>query len=389
MGYQHLQRHNDGVDYILFPIIVGAKGISVGSASGYDAAQEPFDELCRLASELGDVLVLTTEWNRFHRDPEIALDRERTLLRAGAKEVRYMKHWDKKMEDMIRSLSAVTHNKDVQRAIATKDDPAKGLRESLPVIVRDLQTEMNRKSLGNQVLMRQHGTVENKWLRKSALNGGLINIKDVMDKTDLHTIFACLNNGSDAVAEARRFHGKVQLRGSHPLLSVLTEPTHVCVQRSSKDDDREFIFVSEQEKHNGYQSAMNYTYLRDLNHLRNDAACAIISNIGSRDVDWREEMAVFCELATHPLVISLVLTNPPLFSSRAAFNSFLHELCRFGMIWISTTTTTMRTKWSRQYQWIFARVLSILSVSFRGEQTIIYLSETMMKKTPPRMASRR
>ena len=43
MGYQHLQRHNDGVDYILFPIIVGAKGISVGSASGYDAAQEPFD----------------------------------------------------------------------------------------------------------------------------------------------------------------------------------------------------------------------------------------------------------------------------------------------------------------------------------------------------------
>lgn len=329
-GYQHLQRRNDGVARFLFPIVIGAKGISVGSGSGYDAAQEPFDELCRLASELGDVLVLTTEWNRFHRVPCIALDRERTLLRVGAKEVRYMKHWEQSIEDLFRTLSEVAQNKDTQRAIATKDDPAKGLREALPRIVRDFQTKMDRKSVDNQALMRQQGTVENKWLRQSAINGGLINIKDAIDTTDLHTIYARLDNGSDAVAEARKFHRKVQLRGTLPLLSALTQPTHVCIQRSSYDDNREFIFVNEHEKYNGHQSAMNYTYLSELNYLRDNVDCAIIDIIGSRHVDWREEMAVFSELATHPFVISLVLTNPPRFSSRAAFNSFLHELCRLS-----------------------------------------------------------
>jgi len=330
MGYQHLQRHDDGVDYILFPIIVGAKGISVGSASGYDAAQEPFDELCRLVSQLNNVIVLMTEWERLHRDPSIALDRERTLLSAGANRVRYMKHWDKSIEDLFRSLLEVAQNKDTQRAIATEKDAAKGLRASLSDIVRDKQTEMNGKSIDNQALMRQQGTDENDWLRKSALRGGLINIKDSMDMTDLHTIYARMNNGSDADTEATEFHKKVQLRGPHPLLSTLTQPTHVCIQRSSKDDEREFIFVNEFEKYNAHQSAMNYTYLSELNYLRDDVDCAIVDVIGSRDVDWREEMAVFSELATHPLVLSLTLTNPPRFSSFSSYNGFIHELCKLS-----------------------------------------------------------
>jgi len=267
-----------------------------------------------------------TEWERLHRDPSIALDRERTLLSAGAKRVRYMKHWDKSIEDLFLSLSAIATEKDVQRAIATEKDAAKGLRTSLSDIVRDKQTEMNGKSISNQALMHQHGTKENKWLRASALLGGLINIKDAMDTTDLRTIYARMNNGSDADTEATEFHRKVQLRGTHPLLSALKKPTHVCIQRSSLDDDRDFIYVNEHEKHNGHQSAMNYTYLGELKHLRDDVDCAIISNIGSRDVDWREEMAVFSELATHPLVLSLT----PRFSSSSSYNGFIHKLCKLS-----------------------------------------------------------